>query len=82
MQECAKYQKEDTPKKEATRKKIDDTPNKHAAYESSKEKVKEVESSKYSCGDKLNPRDIRCTYAIKSSFDKDKDERKSHALEE
>jgi U3 small nucleolar ribonucleoprotein component len=36
----------------------------------------------YSCGDKLNPCGIRITYTNKSSFYKDKDERKSHASEE
>jgi hypothetical protein len=44
--------------------------------------VNKVKSSKYSCGDKLNPCDIRCTYANKNNFDKDKDERKIHASKE
>jgi hypothetical protein len=61
---------------------MDDSPKKHATNESNEEKVKEVESIKYSCGDKLNPCDIRCTYANKIIFDKDKDERKRHASEE
>jgi hypothetical protein len=61
---------------------MDENPNKHATDESNEEKVNEVESSKYSCGDKLNPCDIRCTYENKINFDKDKDEIKIHALEE
>jgi hypothetical protein len=74
MQKCVEDQKEDTPKKEATSKKMDENPNKLAFDESNEEKVKEVESSKYSSGDQLNPSNIRCTYENKSSFDKDKDE--------
>lgn len=50
MQECVEDQKEDTPKKEATSNKMDDNSNKHIVDESNEEKVKEVESSKYSCG--------------------------------
>jgi len=61
---------------------MDDNPNKHTTNESNEEKVKKVKSSKYSCGDKLNPCDIRCTYANKSSFNKDKDKRKIHASKE
>jgi chromosome segregation protein len=57
-------------------------PKKQSTDESNEEKVKEVESSNYSCGDKLNPCDIRCTSANKSSFDKDKDESKIHASEQ
>jgi hypothetical protein len=61
---------------------MDDNPNKHTTNESNEEKVKKVKSSKYSFGDKLNPSDIRCTYANKSSFNKYKDERKIHASDE
>jgi hypothetical protein len=62
---------------------MDDNPNKHAVDESNEEKVKEFESSKHYCGDKLNPCDIRHTYTNKNSFNKDKDERKLiHASKE